>query len=1298
MSVTDALNGVTAYVYDANNRLVSVMDALLGVTAYGYDKLGRVTSVTDPEGGVTYAEYDGNGNVTKITDAEGYATKYFYNEMNQLIKIIDAEGYTHFYSYDGNGNVIESIDWNGNLRQYSYDALDRLVAVTNPEGNVASTVYDPDGRLVSATNEEGATTTFEYDADSRVTAIVDALLNRTEIAYDAMDRVTSITDARGGITSYEYNDRGLLIMETDAEGYSVYYGYDENGNRTSMVTFDGTTTYVYDELDRLISVIDPMGGAEAFEYDKLGRIAAVTDKNGNRTRYVFDKNGNIIETIDALNHSSYFTYDKLNQLTKVTLYRDDAQDNVVHEAQVTLYSYEGRGLVSTVVNAVGVLVSYVYDGNGNLVKKTDEDGYVTDYAYTGLDLIRQINYTGGKEAVFAYNKDGELVAMTDWNGTVNFSLDILDRIVSVNDHNGMVTSYTYDSVHNQTSITYPDDTVALYEYDLIHRMTKLTDAENQETNYTYNPVRLIEMAYGNSWTETYQHDANGRLTRQYAEHPDHFTNHSVEHLYTYDPEGNVLTEYRSGAGGQDRFNLVHTYDALNRLTKTTGDQGYKAHTYTYDSLGNLTYEMIHNKGTDYKYNVLNQQVQKIVDGKDTYKYTYDQRGNQISGTYVKNQNHSYVVEEYVYDSTNRMVKGVNEKGEQSHYIYNGLGYLVANEWIIEKNSYGYHGVGIYLDPSEQVNGVVVCDRHEHNSGQGHINPTGNGHTTGGTVGGVVPSIDHTKMAVIHKDYVLDYTSPLKDVILETESGDNGLVYRYTYGLEKVNTVINGIPNGAGSVMQYTYNDELGDFVLTSQDPGHQLMANNIVKLWYHQDHLGSSDFISDNVVGKVTSYVTYDDWGALTAKAVLKVGVRELDLVQSYTSYSYDMVLEVFFAQARMYDAADRRFMSVDPVKGTVANALTLVQYTYVLDNPVVYVDRTGLFPEYFANIFCEGQNHYNRAVASYLVTRNTDPLYFYKEFLKLLNLARISIDILQFNQSLIKMSEIDKIKKAQDILSGIGFDLGKSDGIFGIRTSSAAITMQHYMGVPVTGLLDDIFIMNLYAYTKYTNTKYEDVMKYYNDYWSPANHLVDKDDPKMNGCMNTDDMVELPTSTKGVYTSVDKNVAVAWAVMIQNAIAYNTTASDSEKLSIERFLPQGNDSGYRSYHMQAEAWVDWQYTGGNEAANIYKNLNDQAAADKWLASNESNFTKGWNNIPDDVTALGGAMAGYGQSNHGWGLAIDFSTGGNKTGTAQTTEVLWLEKNAAIYGFSGYINPNEPFSNGNPNYAETWHWDYLFTR
>ena len=167
---------------------------------------------------------------------------------------------------------------------------------------------------------------------------------------------------------------------------------------------------------------------------------------------------------------------------------------------------------------------------------------------------------------------------------------------------------------------------------------------------------------------------------------------------------------------------------------------------------------------------------------------------------------------------------------------------------------------------------------------------------------------------------MDCTSPLLNVILEMEGGAGGLTYRYTYGLEKINVAMSGNLGGSGNLNQ-----------------------NGIVKLWYHHDHLGTTDFLSDNVSGKVTSYVTYDDWGNPTAKAILKMGVRELDLVLEYTSYPYDQVLGIYFAQARMYDAADRRFMAVDPVKGSIVNPMTMVQYTYVLDNPIKYVDPLGL-------------------------------------------------------------------------------------------------------------------------------------------------------------------------------------------------------------------------------------------------------------------------------------------------------------------------------------------------------------------
>lgn len=61
--------------------------------------------------------------------------------------------------------------------------------------------------------------------------------------------------------------------------------------------------------------------------------------------------------------------------------------------------------------------------------------------------------------------------------------------------------------------------------------------------------------------------------------------------------------------------------------------------------------------------------------------TYDDRGNLILETYIKN-NKSETVGEYTFDETNKVVKGVNGIAEESIYTHNGLGALMENIWII----------------------------------------------------------------------------------------------------------------------------------------------------------------------------------------------------------------------------------------------------------------------------------------------------------------------------------------------------------------------------------------------------------------------------------------------------------------------------------------------------------------------------------------------------------------------------------------------------------------------------------------
>ena len=98
------------------------------------------------------------------------------------------------------------------------------------------------------------------------------------------------------------------------------------------------------------------------------------------------------------------------------------------------------------------------------------------------------------------------------------------------------------------------------------------------------------------------------------------------------------------------------------------------------------------------------------------------------------------------------------------------------------------------------------------------------------------------------------------------------------------------------------------------------------------------------------AWTHYNEWGLITHNAVLKCGQRELDLVKRYATHDYDSVLELYYAKARFYDAHDRRFTAVDPIldpsgydlREYVQNPAQLVQYLYVVDNPVIYIDPLG--------------------------------------------------------------------------------------------------------------------------------------------------------------------------------------------------------------------------------------------------------------------------------------------------------------------------------------------------------------------
>ena len=161
-----------------------------------------------------------------------------------------------------------------------------------------------------------------------------------------------------------------------------------------------------------------------------------------------------------------------------------------------------------------------------------------------------------------------------------------------------------------------------------------------------------------------------------------------------------------------------------------------------------------------------------------------------------------------------------------------------------------------------------------------------------------------------RDYVIDYTSNLKARDLMV----------YAHGeYEQSHTY-----RGDERVMQITNR------------------ANNQERLLYvHEDLRGTTRFYSKSG-GQVFEELNFDAWGFPTSPNKLINNDHGNFITASFTGHGFDVILDLYFAQARFYDAQNRQWISRDPIKDS------LNWYKYCNNNPKTYVDPTGLFGMYF--------------------------------------------------------------------------------------------------------------------------------------------------------------------------------------------------------------------------------------------------------------------------------------------------------------------------------------------------------------
>ncbi len=129
--------------------------------------------------------------------------------------------------------------------------------------------------------------------------------------------------------------------------------------------------------------------------------------------------------------------------------------------------------------------------------------------------------------------------------------------------------------------------------------------------------------------------------------------------------------------------------------------------------------------------------------------------------------------------------------------------------------------------------------------------------------------------------------------------------------------------------------------------GNELLAARQVKttgastkLFYHNDHLGGINVITDDVVshnGARQQLIEYDPWGKISRSEG-----TNLESERRFTGQILDPEFGLYYYGARYYDPELARFISPDPIIPSPGDPQTLNRYTYVRNNPVKYIDPTG--------------------------------------------------------------------------------------------------------------------------------------------------------------------------------------------------------------------------------------------------------------------------------------------------------------------------------------------------------------------